>query len=66
MQSTKRRIHPGSTSREDSHVFRPHRNEQVKNDDPVQDQKYIHLLGPMAASKHHSDLMSYPLTLMPY
>ena len=41
MQSTNRRIHPGSSSHEDSHVFRPHYNEQVKNDDPVQDKKLI-------------------------
>ena len=61
MQSTNSRIHPGSSSHEDSHEFRPHYNEQVKNDDPVPDQKLINRLGPMAASKHHSDL-----TLMPY
>ena len=41
MQSTNRRIHPGSSSHEDSHVFRPHYNEQVRNDDPVQDKNIL-------------------------
>ena len=34
--------------------------------DPVHDDKWIHLSDLKVASKHHSDLMIYPLTLMPY